>query len=152
MRGVVDTTGETPQVVEGGEVAEITYFVYEPPTESCDPRFYDADTDTWHHDEGATFQIEFRLTVDSTSGFNFQRGASEDAVNFTDPGMQRGLTLVGVEQDRRAGACEDGKCGPQPSAEPNVACDNNDDAPPSSSSSYAVPIAARQLRAFAPVE
>ncbi len=152
MRGVVDNSGETPQVVEGVEVAEITYFVYEPPSESCDPRFYDADSGTWHHDEGATFQIEFRLSVDSESGFNFQDGASEDAVDFTDPGMERGLTLVGVEQDRRAGACEDGNCGPQPSAEPNVACDNNDDAPPSSSSSYAIPVAARQLQAFTPVE
>jgi hypothetical protein len=152
MRGVVDTTGETPQVVEGVEVAEITYFVYEPPTESCDPRFYDSDSGTWHHDEGATFRIAFRLTVDSTSGFNFQTGASEDAVDFADPGMQRGLTLVGIEQDRSAGACEDGNCGPQPSAEPNVACDNNDDSPPSSSTSYAIPISARQLQAFTPVE
>lgn len=151
MRGVVDNGGDEPQVIDGVEVAEVTYFVHEPPTESCDPRFYDADSETWHVDQGATFQITFQLTVDSVSGFNFSSGADEDAVEFDDPGLQRGLALVDVAQDQ-GGACEDGNCGPKPTAEPMVACDNNRDTPPVNGGSYAVPLTSRNLRGFTPVE
>lgn len=150
MRGVVDNAGDEPQVVDGVEVAEVTYFVHEPPVESCDPRFYDPATETWHVDQGATFQITFQLTVDSVSGFNFSAGAGEDTVEFADPGFDRGLNLVAVAQDQGE-ECEDGNCGPKPTAEPMVACDNNEDAPPPATNSYAVPVASRQLRAFTPV-
>lgn len=150
-RGVVDTSGETPTVVDGVEVVEITYFVHEPPTESCDPRFYDPDTQTWHVDQGATFEIGFQLSVETGSGFNFQNGASEDTVDFSNPGFERGLSMTRVEQ-AGGGACEDGNCGPQPDPKPNVACDNNEDGPPSSTSSYVVPLSARQLSGFSPVE
>lgn len=151
IRGVVDGAGETPTVVDGVEVAEVTYFVHEPPSESCDPRFFDSDTQTWHVDQGSTFQIRFRVSVDSETGFNFQSGASDEKVDFADPGFQRGLSLVGVEQERGAD-CEDGNCGPQPNAKPHIACDNNDDEDPSPTASYAVPLSARQIRGFSPVE
>jgi hypothetical protein len=150
MRGVVDNAGDEPQVVDGVEVAEVTYFVHEPPVESCDPRFYDPATETWYVDQGATFQITFQLTVDSVSGFNFSAGAGEDTVEFADPGFDRGLNLVAVAQDQGE-ECEDGNCGPKPTAEPMVACDNNEDAPPPATNSYAVPVASRQLPAFTPV-
>jgi hypothetical protein len=151
MRGVADLSGESAQIIDGVEVADVTYFVHEPPTQSCDPRFYDHETETWHVDQGSTFQIHLQLTVDSVAGFNFNQGASDDAVEFDDPAMPRGLTLTGVEQDRNDG-CEDGNCGPQPTAEPMVACDNNDDAPPAPQASYAVPLTSRQLRGFSAVE
>ncbi len=151
IRGVVDNSGEEPQIVDGVEVAEVTYFVHEPPTESCDPRFYDAGTDTWHTDQGASFQITFQLTVDSVTGFNFSSGAGEDAVEFDDPDFPRGLTEPSVTQDR-GDACADGNCGPQPNATPMVACDNNADTPPTPTSSYVVPLNARQLSGFSAVE
>ncbi len=150
-RGVVDSSGETPTIVDGVEVVEITYFVHEPPTESCDPRFYDPSTQTWHIDQGATFEISFRLSVESSAGFNFQNGASEDTVEFSSPDFERGLSLTGVEQSG-GGACDDGNCGPQPDPKPNVACDNNEDEPPASTSSYVVPLTARQIGGFSPVE
>jgi len=151
MRGVADSSGEDVQIVDGVEVAEVTFYVHEPPTESCDPRFYDPSSETWHIDQGATFQIKFQLTVDSVSGFNFSAGADEATVAFEDPAFERGLTMTAVEQDQGE-ACADGNCGPQPTAEPMVACDNNEDVPPTPTSSYVVPLSARQLRGFSPVE
>ncbi len=151
ITGVADTTGDDAEIIDGVEVATITYFVHEPPVESCDPRFYDADNDTWYIDQGASFEIGFRLTVDSVSGFNFSDGAGDDLVDFEDGGFDRGLMLAGVEQ---AGGddCEDGNCGPQPSPQPMVACDNNSPPDPSANPVYSVPLAARQLRGFTPVE
>lgn len=151
IRGVVDTSGDVAEVVDGVEVAEVTYFVHEPPTQSCDPRFYDPDSDTWHVDQGASFQINFQLTVDSASGFNFSAGAAEDTVEFADPGFSRGLTLSDVAQDQ-SDACADGNCGPQPNAEPMAACDNNADAPPTATQSYVIPLSSRQLSGFSAVE
>jgi len=150
-RGVVDSSGESPVVVDGVEVVEITYFVHEPPTESCDPRFYDTSTQTWHVDQGATFELSFQLSVESGAGFNFQEGASEDSVTFSSPHFERGLSMTGVEQSS-GGACEDGNCGPEPDPTPNVACDNNDGESPGSTSSYVVPLTARQIGGFSPVE
>lgn len=151
IRGVADTSGDVAEVVDGVEVAEVTYFVHEPPTQACDPRFYDPDSDTWHVDQGASFQINFQLTVDSASGFNFSTGAGEDAVEFDDPEFSRGLNLSSVAQDR-GDACADGNCGPQPNAEPMVACDNNADTPSTPTQTYVVPLSSRQLSGFSSVE
>ncbi len=151
IRGVVDTSGDVAEVVDGVEVAEVTYFVHEAPTQACDPRFYDPVSDTWHVDQGASFQITFQLTVDSASGFNFSAGAAEDAVSFDDPGFSRGLSLASVTQDTSE-ACADGNCGPQPNAEPLVACDNNADTPALAPQTYVVPLSSRQLNGFSPVE
>lgn len=151
IRGVADTSGDAVELVDGVEVAEVTFYVHEPPTESCDPRFYDADANVWHTDQGASFQISFQLTVDSVSGFNFTSGAAEDAVEFDDPEFSRGLSGPSVTQDL-GDACADGNCGPQPDAEPLVACDNNADTPPAPTTSYVVPLSARQLSGFSAVE
>ncbi len=151
MRGVADSTGDEVQVVDGIEVAEITYFVHEPPTQSCDPRFFDASEDTWYIDQGATFEITLRVTVDSVAGFNFSNGAAEDIADFEDDTFERSLDLVAVEQSS-GGDCEDGNCGPQPQATPMVPCDNNSDTDPPATSSYAIPLSARQLQGFSPTE
>ncbi len=151
IRGVVDDAGETPQVIDGVEVVEVTYFVHEPPTATCDPRFFDPKTETWHYDQGATFQVRLQLTVDTASGFNFSSGAGEDVVDFDGSGVQRGLTMLGAEQER-GGDCEDGNCGPQPTATPNRACDNNVGADQPTRPTYVMPLSARQLSGFTPVE
>lgn len=152
VRGVVDSTGETPEIIDGIEIAEVTYFVHEPPTQACDPRFYDPDAQKWYVDQGASFQIQFRISVDSVAGFNFSSGAGDDLVDFDDPAYDGGLALVAVEQDRDGEACADGNCGPQPNAAPLVACDNNDPEAPTTTQQYVVPLSSRQLRGFSPVE
>ena len=152
VRGVVDSTGDTPEIVDGVEVVEITYFVHEPPSESCDPRFYDAADQKWYIDQGATFEIAFRVTVDSVSGFNFSTGAPDEVVNFADPAFARGLSMVGVTQNRSGEDCADGNCGPQPTAAPLIACDNNDPTAQTPTQQYVVPLSSRQLRGFSAVE
>ena len=54
------------------EVFYITFTVYEPGNQTCDPRWYDEDEKQWTYDFGETYDITFRLVVEDGNPFNFQ--------------------------------------------------------------------------------
>jgi len=123
VTGVVNTAGDEAVPVEDNEVYDIRFWVYEPPSATCDARFFDPDTRTWYPDRGDTYEILFRFTASSTSGFNFATGSTDTGVDFEDSGVRRGLQLVGVEQVT-TGDCV-GNCGADSAGQSFAACDNN---------------------------
>ncbi len=153
VTGVVDDSGETPVVIEDVEVFYVTYYIYEPGTGECDPRFYDAENDEWYLDYGSTYEVTFRLTADSVNGFEFNSGSAggTSPVDF-ETGFETGLRLDSVEQSG-AEECPSGNCGARPGTPDVTPCDNNiapEDLPPDPQ--YAIPMSSRQLPAFSPVE
>src|SRR5690606_39991746 len=46
------------------EVFYISYTVYEPASATCNPKWYDENTDEWTADPGATYEVTFRLVVE----------------------------------------------------------------------------------------
>lgn len=147
--GVVEDQGGVATPVDGNEVYVITYTVYEPPTQACDPRFYDKQTGTWYTDQGDTFAVTFRLTANSGSGFNFKTGSSDTDVDFGD-GFARGLSYMGTVQLEQSG-CVDGNCGAGSRKSPNLACESQGE-----STSIGTPTSAvmsnRFIHGFSPLE
>ncbi len=153
VTGVVDNDTGTPVVIPNVEVYYVSYYIYEPGSATCDARFYDSDTGTWHADRGTTYEITFRLTADSDSGFEFNSGSNggSSPVDFG-AGFQTGLELVSVEQ-QSGSECESGNCGASVAPTALTPCNNNDpDVPPPPPSSYVIPMASKTLDAFTPVE
>jgi hypothetical protein len=153
VTGVVDNGGPEPVVVDGVEVYYVTYYIYEPSSGECDPRFYDTANREWYPDRGSTYELTFRLAADTNSGFEFNNGASGGgSVADFEPGFDAGLQLVSVEQSND-GSCDSGNCGAKVSPQPFVPCDNNppedEDVP---TSSFAVPMGSKTLEAFTPIE
>ena len=153
VTGVVDNGGGTPVVIDDVEVYYVTYYVYEPGSGECDPRFYDAANREWYADRGSTYEVTFRIAADANTGFEFNNGASGGSALATfEPGFDPGLQLVSVEQTID-GNCPSGNCGAQVSPQPFVPCDNNP--PPEEEeplSSFAIPTGTKTLDAFSPVE
>lgn len=153
VTGVVDDGGGTPTVIDNVEVYYVTYYIYEPGSGECDPRFYQASENRWHPDRGSTYEITFRITADTTNGFEFNSGASGGgSLADFETGFDTGLTLVSVDQEL-GGECESGNCGATVAPEEFVPCGDNDDeedaTPPSS---YVIPMRSKTLDAFTPVE
>ena len=150
---VVDDSGDEPLIVEDVEVFYVTYYIFEPGSGECDPRFYDSANRTWHPDRGSTYQLTFRLTADRTTGFEFNNGASGGgALADFGAGFDTGLQLVSVEQEG-SGSCDDGNCGATVTPEAFVPCDNNaGDEDPAPINSFAIPTGTKTLDAFTPVE
>ncbi len=153
--GVVDssTVGD-PQgatVIEGVEVYTITYTLYEPPSGTCDPRWYDAANSTWHIDEGSTYEVRLRLTAVAGSGFDFTNGASGGAADFGGS-FSTGLVLESVTQVAE-GACSDGTCGPRLATIATKPCDQNAAAGSSETpTGFAVPLYSTGVGGFSAVE
>jgi len=153
VTGVADTSGDEPIIIADVEVYYVTYYIYEPSSGECDPRFYDSASGTWHPDRGSTYQVTFRLTADATTGFEFNNGASGGgALADFGAGFETGLELHSVEQES-TGSCESGNCGATVTPQEFVPCDNN---PPAGEeepmSTFAVPMASKTLDAFTPIE
>lgn len=146
------TTGDV-EAVDDVEVYYISFTVYEPGSGECNEDFYDAATDTWHFDEGSTYEITFRLTADTVSGFDFITGSGSSDVGFQaglvldDPGDPR----VGVRQLTDRTPCEDGNCGPAPGAPAALPCDNNT-TPEPVAGSFSLIASHNELAGFTPVE
>ncbi|MBV1859143.1 MAG: hypothetical protein KUG77_12085, partial [Nannocystaceae bacterium] len=94
VTGVVDNGSGEPIVVEDVEVYYVTYYIYEPSSGECDPRFYDEPNRTWYPDRGTTYEVTFRLTADANTGFEFNNGASggSSLADF-EAGFETGLQL-----------------------------------------------------------
>ncbi len=153
VTGVVDNDTGTPVVIPDAEVYFISYYIYEPGTGSCDPRFYDESTNTWYPDRGTTYEVTFRLTADPDSGFEFNSGSNggSSPVDFG-AGFETGLQLASVEQ-QVVSECASGNCGASVAPTALTPCNNNDpDVPALPPSSYVIPMASRTLDAFTPVE
>jgi hypothetical protein len=140
-------------VIEGVEIYFVTFTVYEPGGGECDPAFYDSANDRWYFDYGSTYELTFRLTSDTDSGFDFTAGAGSGTTTADfGAGYEQGLTLESVTQMNDDAACPGGVCGPQPGAPSSTPCDEN--AAPGSVDlrQYAIPLSSRQVGAFTPVE
>lgn len=160
VTGVVDEAtldDANPTVIEGVEVYNLQFTVYEPPTAVCDPSFYDDDEDQWHEDPGSTFLITFRLTSNVSSGFDLINGAGAGGGGGSGAdfggGFATGLTLASVAQIG-TGDCANGGCGPQVSNPASAPCDNNTTHPSGSTSGggSAMAVTHTELSAFTPVE
>jgi hypothetical protein len=157
VTGVVDEAtldDANPTVIEGVEVYNLQFTVYEPPSAICDETFYDAEEDLWHEDPGSTFLITYRVTANVASGFDLINGAGSGAGSSADfgAGYSAGLTLASVEQIG-TGECENGGCGPQMSNTASAPCDNNlsgTNIPGGNGSALAV--THKELSAFTPIE
>ncbi|MBX7083096.1 MAG: type IV pilin biogenesis protein [Nannocystaceae bacterium] len=150
VTGVADTSGGSPVVIEGIEVYNITFTVYEPGSGVCDEDFYDSSTNTWHFDLGSTYEITFRLTADTSAGFNFTTGTTSTDATF-DGGFTPGLTLASVTQVT-SDDCADGNCSPSPGAGGSMPCDNNSGTPAATTNGFAVPVTSAQIAGFTAVE
>jgi hypothetical protein len=152
VTGVVDQA--TDQVIEGIEVFFIQFTLFEPGSFTCDPRFYDASTDTWYADFGSTYEVAFRLTADVDSGFNFITGSQAATADFG-AGFQPGLTLASVTQVNDDN-CAGGNCGATPgNTSAPVPCDNNSatgGAVPGTPTGFALSSTNAQIVGFTPVE
>jgi hypothetical protein len=138
-------------VIEGIEVYTITYTLYEPPSGTCDPRWYDTANATWHVDEGATYEVRLRLTAVAGSGFDFTNGAGGGAADF-DPSFSAGLVLESVTQVAD-GVCSDGSCGPRLATIATQPCDRNAATGTGETpTGFSVPLYAAGVGGFSPVE
>jgi len=157
VTGVVDETtvnDENPEVIEGVEVYNIQFTVYEPPSAICDEMFYDDQEEQWHEDPGSTFLITYRLTANVGTGFDLVNGAGAGGASGAefDAGFETGLTLASVEQIG-TGDCANGGCGPQMSNPASAPCDNNANPPPSANGvGAALAVTHTELTAFTPIE
>lgn len=155
VTGVADSSAGPDDIViiEGVEVYYVTFTVYEPPSGECNPDFFDSTNNEWHFDQGSTYELTFRLTVDDASGFDFATGSANTA-DFTGGGggtYERGLVLDSVEQVV-PDDCPSGACGSEVGAVATTPCDNNPAPVEVATTSHAVPLASRQLQAFTAVE
>lgn len=158
VSGVVDEStvsdDEQPTIIDGVEVYYIEYTMYEPPSEECDPAWYEAATETWHQDPGSSYRVTFRLTSTVSAGFNFQTGASTGGTGEPDfgAGFGTGLALQSVEQLDEGGNCADGQCGPQVGTSATQPCDLNQGAAGIPTSAFALTVQKSELAGFTPVE
>lgn len=160
VTGVVDEEtldDQNPTVIEGVEVYNIQFTVYEPPAAICDPVFYDEDEELWHEDPGSTFLITYRLTANVGTGFDLVNGAGAggggagSGADFG-AGFSTGLTLDSVEQIG-SGDCANGGCGPQMSNPASAPCDNNQNPPAGQGGAgAALAVTHTELTAFTPIE
>lgn len=157
VTGVVDEAtvdDPNPEVIDGVEVYNIQFTVYEPPSAICNEVFYDEDEEQWHEDPGSTFVITYRLTANVGNGFDLVNGAGAGGASGADFGgsFSTGLTLDSVEQIG-TGECANGGCGPQMSNPGSAPCDNNANNPfPPAGIGAALAVTHTELPAFTPVE
>jgi len=148
--GVVDQNGT---MLDDIEVIYISFYVFEPGEQTCDPHWKDPVSGLWTFDSGSSYEISFRVTVDDTEGFNLITGSGQtyfDDVLFGDSGGGAGLigpevTQVGTDD------CESGACGPRIPLAPNLPCDPNEGAV-AESGRITVPVAWSEVTGFTPVE
>ena len=151
VTGVAQDPTDPVTIIEGVEVYYVTFTVHEPGDAECDPAFFDAANHDWYFDHGSTYEITFRLTTDETSGFDFTTGAQGGTADFG-AGFEEGLTLESVTQLVDNTTCPGGVCGPQPGAPGPSPCDENASSADMDNNRFAIPLAARPVNAFTPVE
>lgn len=134
------------------EVYYISYLVYEPGDQSCDPRWYDDDEEEWVFDYGSTYEIRLRLARGPGDDFDFLAAGLLDGQNIGD-GFGAGTTgLTGPVVDQIKDAdCADGNCGPQSPTPKNRPCDPNDYGAVSSPS-RTITMGWSELDGFSPLE
>lgn len=132
------------------EVYYITFTVYEPAEQTCDPKWYDDVAKEWVFDAGSTYEITMRLDVDPDGTFDFN-GTGVDLSGLGDGlGSGNGLVVSDGEQIRD-GDCADGNCGPQGGKPKSRPCDPNDYGNPQLGS-QSIPMGWAELDGFSPLE
>jgi hypothetical protein len=126
VTGAVDKNDPTKFLAE---VYYVTYVVYEPGVQTCDPRWYDEDAEEWGFDYGSTYEIKFRIDTAPGEDFDFINGSG--VFNGQDAGDGFGTTGSGLNgvplvEQNRDGECADGNCGPQSPDPKNRPCDPNE--------------------------
>lgn len=138
---------ETP--LDGIEVVYVEYFIYEPGDSACDGDWFDEATGEWVFDQGSTYIIRLRLTVNESTGFDFENGSGhtlEDRYGFSTAGLEMGA----VEQVL-AGNCQDGVCSPQLDAGGVRPCTGSESAA-SDGAVRSIPLSWAELDGFSPLE
>jgi hypothetical protein len=148
ISGVVDA--DTGEVVDGVEVYRVTYTLYDPGMPACDPRWYDASTETWHFDSGSIHEVTLRLTSYAGRGFDFSQGAAADG-DASFENFSTGLIHESTSQILD-GNCEDGNCGPSVPTPQERACDNNQPAGTNPMPTLGLPLSTAVISGFTPVE
>ena len=132
------------------EIYYISFLVYEPGENICDPRWNDGQE--WVFDAGSTYEITYRLDVEPDKDIDFINGSG---VNLPDLGDGfagvTGLSPTPKVEQIRDGDCADGNCGPQSPPGSKKACDPNDYIDPSSGS-QSIPMGWAELDGFSPLE
>ncbi|EDM77901.1 type IV pilin biogenesis protein, putative [Plesiocystis pacifica SIR-1] len=139
-------------VLDGGnqldvEVYYVTYTIYEPGKANCDERWYDADTEEWIPDPGATYEVTFRLVVEGTDAFDFTSAYNLPSDYGDGFGASAALSSPVVEQV----LCEGDNCGPKLNAPSTSPCDPNVD-PPSVGGVQTIRTGSTELDGFSPLE
>jgi hypothetical protein len=125
------------------EVFYITYTIYEPGEQTCDPRWYDKDKEEWVFDYGATYELTFRLVAEDGNPFNFLN-------NYALPGNSDGFGTNGkltgpvIEQIGDRGMAQRA-----PMTNP---CDPNTGGQSSPTGPTAVQVGWSELEGFSPLE
>jgi hypothetical protein len=124
------------------EVFYVTFTVYEPGEQTCDPRWFNEDTDQWEYDYGDTYEITFRLAVEDGQPFNFLTNyALQDYGDGFGPGGKLSgpvVEQIGMGMVQKA-----------PGTSP---CNPNTGAAGLHSGPTAVPLSYSELQGFSPLE
>jgi hypothetical protein len=148
VTGLVDASGEIRPDVE---VYYISYFIYEPGDQTCNTNWYDTTKGEWVFDQGSTYEVTFRLGVNSNSDFNLTNGGGVlGGFTFGD-GFGAGSGLQASVKQVTSGECADGNCGPQLAAKANKPCVPEGMAPPSAAP-VSIPSSWSELDGFSPLE
>ncbi|EDM81476.1 type IV pilin biogenesis protein, putative [Plesiocystis pacifica SIR-1] len=147
---MIRVTGVSDGVQQvNAEVFYITYTVYEPGDSSCDSRWFDPETKEWIFDQGATYELTFRLAVEGGQAFDFQTDYT--LPNDPNDGFGTGGALSQVSVSQVGHGCEDGNCGAILRAPSTSPCDPNVAAPPVGGVTSVV-TGSSELDGFSPLE
>jgi hypothetical protein len=150
VTGLVDGNGNVKPDVE---VFYVTFVVYEPSENTCDPKWYDEIEREWVYDEGSSYEITFRMAANAAQGFDFTGGGGVlGGSNYGDGfGGGAGLQMRVEQYKPDTGACADGVCTPQFQPKANKPCAPTL-APPPPTANVSIPSSWAELDGFSPVE
>lgn len=132
------------------EVFYITYTVFEPGEQTCDPRWYDKDQQKWVYDYGDTFEITFRLILEDGEPLDFNNDYTLPA-DYGDGFGSKGK-LSGPIVRQVSGDCEGGACGMVLKAPGTTPCDPNSGGSGVPAGPTAVQTGWGELQGFSPLE
>ena len=143
VTGVADGTEQVD-----ASVYYVSYLVYEPGDDLCDPRWYDEDAGEWIHDGGTSYEITFRLALGDDEPFDL----TSSYVLPGDPGDGFGTAgALSGPVVRQLDSCPNGNCGPIIAAPKISPCDPNDGTP-AVAGAISIPTHIAELDGFTPLE
>jgi len=137
--------------VEGIEAYFVSYYLYEPPGDACDNRFYDPVERKWYPDYGDAYEVVFAVLGTSGDGFDF--GFADDHPDYMgfDVGGLDEVRLVQVNQLGTSDCV--GGCGSQVQPTPSQACTGETPAVlGEAGDAFSLAISSKPVEGFTPYE